>query len=116
MAAYICKACGDTVWAEPGREMRTVSAHAREAGHPNRGLTHPASKVVAAQRRAGGRRPPQPERRSWGTRWRGLPLSARVIAVLCLLALALTYGLWLADTGKDPDPYCTANAQRHGMC
>jgi hypothetical protein len=98
MPHFVCKHCGDDVPASPGYEMTAAARHAKDAGHPNLGLTRatsgprqPVPGWVAHQRRGGGR-------------WSALPVAVRGAVVTGLLLFAGVMGLWIADQAEEPPP------------
>lgn len=103
MPALVCKACGDWVWAEPGREIRSAAAHAREAGHANAGLALASSEHARGSRWNTLR--PRSERAdsSLRRRWEGLPLSTRVVIALTLWLLAFVAAVAISDAGSHDD-------------
>jgi hypothetical protein len=113
MPGYVCKMCGEPVWAELGREIRTAAEHAREAGHANAGLTHPDSAHARQVRWVGPRRsstpPSRPPREEF-------PSSRRVFFGLGVLALAFVAAVAIADAVDDDPPTFTSCRERVDPC
>ncbi|MGX1886713.1 hypothetical protein [Streptomyces sp. NPDC055287] len=106
MPAYVCTLCGESVWAEPGREIRSAAAHAKEAGHANVGLTHANTRHAPRIRPAAPGFAAQPSRSSLRARWDGLRLSTRGAIAVGLFALAAIAGVQLADDEPPPRTGC----------
>ncbi|MFJ4835790.1 hypothetical protein ACIP79_38700 [Streptomyces sp. NPDC088747] len=103
--AYVCKVCGDDVWAETGHEIRTSIQHSKDAGHTAGGLCvpdsaharqlrahHPVSGFTARQAA------PSPRARRW---WDALPLQLRALAFLITVGLAIVASSALSDALDD---------------
>ncbi|WP_122614461.1 hypothetical protein [Streptomyces sp. Tu 4128] len=100
MPGYVCKLCGEPVWADPGREIRSAAAHAKESGHANAGLTHPHSAHARQVRWTPSRRPsPQPVPQARG----GFPSQRRVFFGLGVLVVAVVAAVSIAEA-VDNDP------------
>ncbi|MFH8804920.1 hypothetical protein ACH4F6_36075 [Streptomyces sp. NPDC017936] len=101
MPGYVCKECGELVWAEPGREIRSAAAHAQEAGHANAGLTHPDSAPARQMQWRSPRRSSTPSARQSQD---GLPSQRRVFFGLAVLVLAFIAAVSIAEALEDDPP------------
>jgi hypothetical protein len=108
MPGYVCKMCGEPVWAEPGREIRTAAAHAQKVGHANAGLTHPDRARARQAQWAGRRRPSVPPARQPG----GFPSQRRVFFGLTLLVAAFIAAVSIAEAIDDDPPAFTSCRER----
>jgi hypothetical protein len=110
---YVCKMCGEPVWAEPGREIRTAALHAQEAGHANAGLTHPDSTHARQTRWTGPRGTGAPRA---GQPQRALPSQRRVFFALVLWALAFVAAVSIAKAIDDAPPAFLSCHERAVRC
>ncbi|MEU3981603.1 hypothetical protein AB0F77_16125 [Streptomyces sp. NPDC026672] len=105
MPHFVCRHCGDDVPTRPGFEMTAAAQHAKEAGHPNKGVTlatrtgrRPAAGWVEHRRKPSARR----------QKWDAYPLHVRGAVALALIALAVIAAVWIDDrldgTPNTPPP------------
>ncbi|MFD4955190.1 hypothetical protein [Streptomyces sp. NPDC058451] len=87
----------------PGYEMTAAARHAKEANHPDVGLTlapegrprrRPLPGWVEHQRTPG----------KWRRRWDALPLNVRATVVVTVWLFALVMGHWFVKQAEEPSP------------
>lgn len=83
--------------------MTVAARHAKEAGHPDVGLTL-APEGEPRRRPLPGWVEHQGTPGKWRQRWDALPLHVRASVAVTMWVFALVIGMWLVELREDPPP------------